>query len=137
MDHTAPQPGRAEQQQVAHLTQTEKVGKMSTIYFPIAIYIYSICFFSISCKSSLENDFCVNDRKLGQKNIKFRRSLINHHQCLYLNVLYLTLFKNIFSISNFKLHKPTCNSCWVCNWEIRVPRVSQANHIIIIYYNNS
>ena len=27
-------------------------------------------FFSISCNCSLENDFCVKDRKLGQKKLK-------------------------------------------------------------------
>ena len=41
-------------------------------------------FFSNSCSSSLENDFCEKDRKLGQKT--FRRSFNNHwfhHVCAH------------------------------------------------------
>ena len=44
-------------------------------------YLYVSClrhkFFSISCSSSLENDFCGTGWKLGQKNLKVLIAIIN------------------------------------------------------------
>ena len=64
-----------------NFTISNSVLKAFSIFVCFLATGFKHMFFSNSCSSSLENNFCVKDRKLWQKKIKkFRRSLINHYQ---------------------------------------------------------